>query len=170
MAKPNCVAGFYSFQYWLNCEATAHRTALSKFLWSLSLSNIKLNFHSFKWCCPASGTSPLLISIYTITLPWQFLLAPTFVFSPVGSPSESCILHHHFLCQFSQSHWPLLLIITCAFHSLSSTHTASFLGYLFALRFTWTCCPGRTSLKHSLSQTMGWVFLSLVAWACPGSR
>ncbi|KAM6279692.1 uncharacterized protein LJ264_002090 [Porphyrio hochstetteri] len=45
-------------------------------------------------CYPASGTSPLLISIYTITLPWQFLLAPKIVFSPRGGPNESCVAHH----------------------------------------------------------------------------
>jgi len=72
---------------------------------------------------PASGIFPLLISIYTIALPWQFLLDSKIVFSPRGGPSESCILHHDFLCQFSQSHWSLLLVINCVLHPLSSTHT-----------------------------------------------
>lgn len=67
---------------------------------------------------PASGTPPLLIPIYTITLSWQFLLAPKNVFTP----SESCILYHHFLCQFSQSHWSLLLVIIPVFLSSCSTH------------------------------------------------
>lgn len=81
----------------------------------------------------ASGTPPLLIPIYTITLPWQFLLAPRNVFSP----SESCILHHYFLCQFSQSHWSLLLVIIRVLLSLSSTRTLalgrSFFGCVFHL-------------------------------------
>lgn len=94
---------------------------------------LNLFFILSSYILPTSGTPPLLIPIYTITLSWQFLLAPKNVFSP----SESCILHHHFLCQFSQSHWSLLLVIICELLSLSSTCTfalsRSFFGSVFRL-------------------------------------
>lgn len=98
------------------------KMALSNFLPSLSLFSMKLFILS-------SYILPRIWNLSTTDLNLQLLCLGSSCWLPKSFSVQEvvqvkAVLHHHcFLCQFSRSHWSLLLVIICVLHSCSSTHT-----------------------------------------------
>lgn len=105
--------------YYYNADKTVRQQlsimTLPNFMLSLSSSFIPSSY----MLLPISGTSSLPTSIYSIALSWQYSLAPKIASGP---SRKIYIAHHHLLCQLSQSHWSLLLVIIYEFHSLLYLH------------------------------------------------